>query len=91
VLRAATLDDSWEGLTSPELLGGFGPSYGGDVPSGGLAPGVVASTPPSNPAPLYSPENPLFWLGVVIVLGTGLIAVSTHWRIGTVAHGSESV
>lgn len=81
------LDDTWVGLTSPELVGGFSNV---DAGSGGLEPGVSASTPPGNMAPWYSPENPLFWVGVVILFGTGLIAVSTHWKIGP-AKGSESI
>jgi hypothetical protein len=79
-------DQTWEGLTSPYLLGG----YGADGGSGQLSPGVVASTPPANMEPWYSPDNPLFWVGLVIAFGTGLIYVSTHWKVGP-AKGSITV
>lgn len=91
-LRSATLDSTWAGLTDPTMVGGFGADYGAeDVATGGLTPGVTAATPPGTMAPWYSPENPLFWVGVVIALGTGLIAVSTHWRVGSKVHGSETI
>ena len=82
----SSMTDSWEDLTSPTVVGGWGVDNG----SGGLTPGITASTPPGSMAPWYSPENPLFWLGVVIALGTGLIAVSTHWKVGP-AKGSVTV
>jgi hypothetical protein len=79
-------DDTWEGLTSPEILGGWAADRG----SGGLEPGLLGSTPSGRMAPMFSPENPLFWAGVVIVLGTGLVAISTHWKVGP-AKGSLSL
>lgn len=68
----------YEGLSTPAIVGGWDVDRG----SGGLEPGISASTPPGTNPPLYSPENPLFWFGALIVLGTGLVYVSTHWRIG---------
>ncbi len=78
--------DTWEGLTSPEILGGWAVDGG----SGGLSPGIVASTSGKKMPPLYSPENPLFWVGVVVLLVTGGLYVSAHWKVGP-AKGSVTV
>ena len=77
---------TWSDLTSPAVGGGWAVDDG----SGGLEPGLRASTPPGTMPPWYSPENPLFWVGAVLLFGTGLIYVSAHWKVG-VAKGSVSV
>jgi len=74
---------TWEGIDEPIAWADSG--------SGGLEPGIVAATrPPGTNPPLYSPENPLFWLGVLGLLGTGAIFVSAHWKVGS-EKGSVSV
>jgi hypothetical protein len=90
-LRSATLDSTWAGLTDPSQVGGFGADYGSPDVSAGLSPGVTAATAPGLMPPWYSPDNPVFWVGVVIALGTGLIAVSTHWKIGKHLRGDVAV
>lgn len=68
----------YEGLSTPAVVGGWDVDRG----SGGLTPGIVGATPPANNPPLHSPDNPLFWFGLLLLVGTGAIFVSTHWKIG---------
>ena len=84
---APSESQTWAGLMSPGGLGGWGSADNG---SGGLEPGLLAATPPGNMAPIYSPDNPVFWVGVLIALGTGLIVISTHWKVGP-SKGSVTV
>jgi hypothetical protein len=72
-----------------------GPQYYGfsDDPSkgsGALNPGMTLFTRNGEHAPIYSPENPLFWLGALLVVATGAIYVSTSFKVGP-AKGSLTV
>lgn len=52
--------------------------------SPGVAPGMASSAHPGlfhADAPLWSPANPLFWFGVVLLV-TGAAAASTELRVG---------
>lgn len=70
--------DTWEDLTSPALIGGWDVDGG----SGGLETGLQAATRTSSMAPLWSPDNPLFWAAVVLVIATGGIYLSSHLKVG---------
>jgi hypothetical protein len=52
--------------------------------SPGVAPGVASTMHKgafSDTEPLWSPHNPLFWFGVVLLV-TGFAAASTELRVG---------
>jgi hypothetical protein len=69
--------DSWDGY---HLLGMRTP--GAETPA--VAPGAASTAHPglfSSSAPLYSPANPLFWFGLVLIV-TGAAAASTELRVG---------
>jgi hypothetical protein len=75
-------EDTW-GTINPGTITGFG-GGGVDSGSGGLLSGLSGSvgTRGSIHPPLYSPDNPVFWLAVVLALAGGALAVSTHARLG---------
>jgi hypothetical protein len=75
-------DDTWLGI-SPQAITGFGGTQVGSG-SGGVASGVDASitTPEAANPPLYSPQNPLFWLGVLLLAAGGLFHLSTSASAG---------
>ena len=75
-------DDAWGGI-SPATITGFGGTQPGGG-SGGLVSGVqnAAITRESVNAPLYSPDNPLFWLFGLLALGFGFVYVSTEVKAG---------
>jgi hypothetical protein len=50
--------------------------------SGALTPGMTMFTRSTPHAPLYSPENPLFWLGGLLLLASGAIYLSTSFKVG---------
>jgi hypothetical protein len=75
-------DGTWAGI-SPGSITGFGAGYA-DEGSGGLTTGVESSvvTQAGAAAPLYSPDNPLFWFGVMLLAVAGLVTVSVHAKAG---------
>lgn len=76
---------------APGSITGFGAGQA-DSGSGGVSSGVTSSvvTRASGNPPLYSPDNPLFWLGALLLATVGLIQVSTHVKAGPFK-GSASI
>ena len=72
---------SFEDLFAPTAFG-FDPAA--DRGAGGLESGVAAATRTGNDAPLWSPDNPLFWFGGFLLAAFGLVFVSTHIKAGPV-------
>lgn len=54
-------------------------------PTGSTIPGVERSAGPGlfdSAAPWWSPNNPLFWAGLVLAGAVGLIGAVTEFRVG---------
>lgn len=45
----------------------------------------VAGPSRADDAPWWSPQQPLFWFGIVAAAAVGLMGVSTHARVGPVS------
>lgn len=43
---------------------------------------AVAGASPDDQTPIYSPEHPLFWLGLILAGAVGLAYFSTTVRVG---------
>jgi len=80
----------WSSI-NPGTVTGFGTGYT-DGGSGGVTSGVESSvvTRSAGHAPLYSPDNPLFWFAALLLVTVGLVQVSTKVKAGPF-HGSASV
>jgi hypothetical protein len=72
----------WSGI-GPAAITGFGGSQPGGG-SGGVQSGVAGAvaTKAAADAPLYSPQNPLFWFGAFLVGGAIFFHLSTHVKAG---------
>ena len=68
----------------PGSITGFGALA--DRGSGGMASGVESNvaTASSNSAPLWSPDNPLFWFGVGLLAVGGFLGVSEWVNVGPI-------
>jgi hypothetical protein len=75
-------DDNWLGI-GPAAVTGFSDGSA-DRGSGGVTSGVdnTATTAAGPAAPLWSPDNPLFWLAGLLLAAGGLIYVSGHVKAG---------
>jgi hypothetical protein len=84
------MTESWAGINPASITGFNGAEPGGG--SGGVTAGVESAvgTAATSNAPLYSPENPLFWFALLLAGATGLFFVSTHVKVGP-AKGSISI
>ena len=84
------MTDTWAGI-SPAAITGFGGAEAGRRLRRRHPGRRVRGrhTGAANP-PLYSPENPLFWFGVLLAAAGGLFFVSTHVKVGP-AKGSVSI
>ena len=69
----------------PTSIVGFG-STQTDGGSGGVSTGVASAvaTASGARAPLYSPDNPLFWFGGLLLLIGGAVVISTSVDVGPV-------
>lgn len=77
-------DTTWSGIT-PGAITGWGGSQPGSG-SGGITSGVdatVTTAQTANP-PLWSPQNPLFWVGGFLLAAAGLFHLSTTVKAGPV-------
>jgi hypothetical protein len=73
---------TWADELSPGMVTGFGAGQV-DRGSGGVASGVQNSvTAAQGAAPLWSPDNPLFWFGGVLLVAVGAITFSTAVDLG---------
>jgi hypothetical protein len=73
---------TWVNELSPGAVTGFGDGQA-DQGSGGVRSGVQnAVTASQGAAPLYSPDNPLFWFGAILLVAVGAITVSTSVDLG---------
>jgi len=77
-------DTLWAGI-NPSSITGFGGSLPGGG-SGGVVSGVESAVATrANPnAPLYSPDNPLFWVGLLLLAAAGAIYLSTSVKVGPI-------
>ena len=74
--------DAWFGI-GPGAVTGFG-AGAADQGSGGVTSGMggaVTTDAGANP-PLWSPDNPLFWFGALLLIAAGLITASTSVKAG---------
>ncbi len=82
---------SWINDLSVGAITGFGDrSDGGQSQTGTSGLQGAAQNPPVGSAPPWSPDSPLFWVGVAIAATFGLIGFSTHYHVGR-AKGSLTV
>jgi len=67
---------------NPANVTGLG--QGSTPGTGSLTSGVAqaAATAPANHPPLWSPDNPMFWVGVLAVGTVGLWAISVNVKAG---------
>jgi len=72
---------------SPAALGVTVGSPFGAGPGQSTNPGIARSAVDAVSHPL-SPDNGLFWAGVVILAAAGLIGFSTHVRVGPASAGA---
>lgn len=73
---------TWADALSPGMITGFGAGHA-DRGSGGMATGVqTAVTAEQGTAPLWSPDNPLFWFAAIALAAVGAITVSTSVNLG---------
>jgi hypothetical protein len=74
-------DDTWSDIGPGQITGwGMQPDGG----SGGVGSGVTSTvvTAAGGTPPWYSPDNPLFWFGGLLLLVTGAIVTSTSVDVG---------
>lgn len=77
-----SIGNTWADELSPGAVTGFGAGYA-DRGSGGVVSGVQSAvTAQQGAAPLYSPDNPLFWFGAILLVAVGAITVSTSVDLG---------
>lgn len=76
------MDNDWTGINPASLTGFSGGQP--DSGSGGLVTGVAAAaaTRADTNAPLYSPQNPLFWVAGFMLAAAGLVYASAHIKAG---------
>jgi hypothetical protein len=74
------MGDDWSEL-NPGTLTGAAFSQP-DQGSGGLRTGLASSTAGGPNPPLYSPDNPLFWFGAVLLAVGGFIGLSGWVDVG---------
>lgn len=73
---------TWADEVTPGMVTGFGAGMA-DRGSGGVASGVQSAvTAVQGAPPLYSPDNPLFWFGALLLVGVGAITLSTSVDLG---------
>jgi hypothetical protein len=75
--------DDWSDTLNPGAITGYGGAPT-DQGSGGLVSGLASSvvTRSATTPPLYSPDNPVFWVGALLLAAGGFLAISTHARLG---------
>jgi hypothetical protein len=81
--------DTWSEI-GPGSITGFGAQA--DRGSGGVGPGMsgTVSTAAASGAPLYSPDNPLFWVGALLLVVGGAVGLSGWVDVGPIK-GKASV
>lgn len=74
--------DLWDRMTAENLIG-YTPVLPDNAHTSTM-PGIARSAGPSSHAnePLFSPDNPLFWFGLLLAGTFGLVAISTSVRLG---------
>jgi hypothetical protein len=71
---------TWADQISPGLVTGFGAGQD-DRGSGGVASQMHVTAEQGAP-PLWSPDNPLFWFGAILLTAVGAITFSTSVDLG---------
>lgn len=81
------------GMANPYLMTGLSP-VPQSPPPGGVPPAGVASAIATDPyggvPPLWSPDNPMLWIGVLIAAMTGFIGLAGAVKVGPIK-GSASI
>jgi len=78
---ASVLGD-WTDAVSPGTVTGFSGGMA-DQGSGGVQSGVQSAvTAQAGAAPLWSPDNPLFWFGAILAVVAGAITLSSTVDFG---------
>lgn len=74
----------WDQVSAKNILGIDGASVPANAQTD-TKPGIAraAGPAPTDGAPLWSPDNPLFWFGALAALTFGLVAFSTSVRVGS--------
>ena len=54
----------------------------GDDPMPSIERSAGPSLADADNAPLWSPDNPMFWFGALLLVTVGAAAASTQWRLG---------
>lgn len=71
---------AWEDLDPMSLAGlNIGGATQASVPADG---GALHMSSVTGQPPIYHPDNPVFWFGVLMAFVTGLVAVHTHVKVG---------
>jgi hypothetical protein len=83
------LTDTWSEI-GPGSITGFGAQSDGG--SGGVRSGVTSAvaTASGSAAPIYSPDNPLFWVGILLLTIGGAVGLSGWVDVGPIK-GKASV
>lgn len=78
--------DPW----SPQAVTGLPPGQSPAQTSAIPGIGRSAGPSPTDNAPPWSPDNPLFWFAVVAAATFGLMAVSVHIKVGPFKAGASA-
>lgn len=75
-------EEDWSSAITPGMVTGFSDGYA-DRGSGGVVSGITQSiVSGEGAAPLWSPDNPLFWFGALLLGAVGAITLSTSVDLG---------
>lgn len=78
----------WGDINASALTGWGAQGPGGSSGQGGSGPvgsgmtGAVTNSTTSPAPPVWSPDNPLFWFGVILAATAGLLTISTTFNAG---------
>lgn len=83
--------DAYFATLTPHAHFGLNPATLGPVSEAAAIPGINQAAGPGlhNSLPLWSPENPLFWFGLLLAGSVGLVAVSSSVRVGSARVGGS--
>jgi hypothetical protein len=84
VRRGVAISEGWGGINAASMLGVRPASTIGqpDVSMGALAPGTSSPLEVGGTRKPWHPDNPMFWVGVLLAATFGLVGASTSIRVG---------